>query len=94
MNYMKQVAQMLGVEIGEEFNIKGSDDIYRFSEDKLIEWKRCGEWIKEDSLLLIDLITGVEEIEPIIDEEEKEEIERLEKEYERLKKELKKWMPS
>ncbi len=34
MNYMEQVAKMLGVEIGEEFELAGSSFKYKLSEDK------------------------------------------------------------
>ena len=37
MNYMKQVAEMLGVEIGEEFKVDINDDIkYKFTEKHLV----------------------------------------------------------
>lgn len=62
MNHMKQIARMLGVEIGEEFKLKGSDDIYRFSEDGLLEWKWCNKWEEDDHQTFIDLIAGKEEI--------------------------------
>lgn len=63
MNHMKQIARMFDVEVGEEFKLKGSDDIYRFSEDGLIEWKRNSNWKEENIRVFLDLIVGEEEIE-------------------------------
>ena len=62
MNYIPEIAKLFGVEIGEEFKLKGSDDIYRFSEDGLLEWKWCKKWEEEELRTFLDLITGKEEI--------------------------------
>lgn len=63
MNHMKQIAQMFGVEVGEEFKLKGSDNIYRFSEDSILEWKSHRGWKEENIRVFLDLIVGEEEIE-------------------------------
>lgn len=63
MNHMKQIARMFDVEVGEEFKLKGSDDIYRFSEDSILEWKSHMDWKEEELQIFIGLITGEEEIE-------------------------------
>lgn len=63
MNHMKQIAQMFGVEVGEEFKLKGSDNIYRFSEDSILEWKSHRGFKEENIRVFLDLIVGEEEIE-------------------------------
>lgn len=60
---MKQIARMFDVEVGEEFKLKGSDDIYRFSEDGILEWKSHRGWKEENIRVFLDLIVGEEEIE-------------------------------
>ena len=62
MNHMKQIARMFDVEIGEEFKLKGSDDIYRFSKDSILEWKSHMGWEEENIRVFLDLIVGEEEI--------------------------------
>ena len=63
MNYIPEIAKLFGVEVGEEFKLKGSDDIYRFSEDNILEWKSHMDWKEEELQIFIGLITGEEEIE-------------------------------
>ena len=44
-NYMADVAKVLGVKLGEEFKIDGSNSIYKFAEKKLIVfWLTCLTW--------------------------------------------------
>ena len=74
MNYMKQIAQMLEVELDEEFNVTGNngdalliikeDGIYRLFKNK---------WVKTN-YFLDSLLTGKIEIikKPILDDNEKE----------------------
>lgn len=52
MNHMKEVAQLLGLEIGEEFRIEGhsSNNIYRLTEEN-IEYLSCGHWFSISSTL-------------------------------------------
>ena len=63
MNYIPEIAKLFGVDVGEEFKLKGSDDIYRFSEDGILEWKRNSNWEEENPQVFLDLIVGKEEIE-------------------------------
>lgn len=76
MNYMKEVAQMLGVELYEEFNIDFYKDTkYRFTERGLECFSEQGKiWIH--SIYIYRLFTGDYEIvkipKPILDEAEKE----------------------
>ena len=79
MNYMKQAAKMLGVEIGEEFELKKDiGDIYRFKImlDGLFTFSPITEDWHEGNKLLVDLLLGNNEIvkipQPILDEKEKE----------------------
>lgn len=79
MNYMKQVAQMLGVELNEEFYIsfnKGTK--YKFTECGGLEYfnKQIGKWMVSTGLF--NILNGAYEIvkisNPILDEREKEYI--------------------
>lgn len=63
MNYIPEIAKLFDVEVGEEFKLKGSDDIYRFSEDSILEWKSHSGWKEENIRVFLDLIVGEEEIE-------------------------------
>lgn len=55
-NYMADVAKMLGVELGEEFKIDGSNLIYKFFENELC-FQCDGAWLRADTML-IHLIKG------------------------------------
>lgn len=55
-NYMADVANMLGVELGEEFKIDSSDTIFKFYKNGLC-FQCGGAWLRADSNL-IDLIKG------------------------------------
>ena len=58
MNYMKQVAQILGVEIGEEFNIESYVDNLRFKfTEEDIGYFYNGKW-NSTSCYLYDLLSG------------------------------------
>lgn len=75
MNYMEQIAKMLGVELEEEFKIAGDDSKYRITERGL-EYvdETIGDWMIE--VLLYRILNGTYEItkipKPILDEAEKE----------------------
>lgn len=74
MNYMKEVANMLGVELNEEFNINlhGSRK-YRFTEHGMEDFHEpIGQWMTCD--YLFSILNGTIEIVkiPILDEAEKE----------------------
>ena len=74
MNYMKEIAQMLGVEIEEEFNIEGAskDAKYKFSKDYLVMEITDVGWTRA-SFYLADLLNGKLKIVklPILNDEEK-----------------------
>ena len=74
MNYMKQVAQMLGVELEEEFNIRFDKQVYKFTEHGLLSYSKENQnWIRTYGLLE-KLLTGLTEVikmpKPILDEVE------------------------
>lgn len=76
MNYMEQVAKMLGVELGEEFELKKDiGDIFRFklTSDGLVALSPITKDWHEGNKLLVDLLLGNNEIVkiPILDEVEK-----------------------
>ena len=79
MNYMADVAKMLGVEIGEEFNIEGGskDAKYKFSKDYLIMEITDVGWTRA-SFYLADLLNGKLKIvklpKPILTDKEKEDL--------------------
>lgn len=69
---MKEVAKILGVELGEEFKIKGYDGIFKLTNDGLYD----GSYILSLNLNL--LLNGECEIEkPILDKVEKRYLENL-----------------
>ena len=74
MNHMKEVAQLLGLEIGEEFRIEGhsSNNIYRLTEEN-IEYLSCGHWYSISSTLN-NLLNGEYKVAkmPILDDVERE----------------------
>lgn len=72
MNYMEQVAKMLGVELDEEFNIEGKDYKYKISKNGVFICYE-EEWYKICDTL-IDILMGKREIikKSILDKKEKE----------------------
>lgn len=80
MSYMKQVAQMLGVELEEEFKIEGYDDSlkFKFSENFFLQSCVYG-WVQSCSL--IHLLEGTRKIiklpKPILDKAEKKYLKRV-----------------
>ncbi len=81
MNYMKEVAKLLGVEIGEEFKLRPYDknevtfSYYLFKRDGLYNP------YDKDNYLLAELLLGKYEIikfhKPILDDEEKKYLSRV-----------------
>ena len=66
MNYMKEVAQLLGVELEEEFKINDLNGRFKISDKGLmICFISNGEWEKAHSLTLEYLLRGLREIEKI-----------------------------
>lgn len=74
MNYMKQIAKMLEVELDEEFNVTGNngDALLIIKEDGIYRLFKS-KWIKTN-YFLDNLLTGKIEIikKPILDDNEKE----------------------
>lgn len=64
VNYMKQVAEMLGVALGEEFKVAAKEGeygcLYRISEGGIYRKSGFG-WVPED-LLLVNILCGHKEI--------------------------------
>lgn len=75
MNYMNEVAKMLGVELGEEFELIKYDSIfkYKLTADGLVAFSPITKDWHEGNKLLVDLLLGNNEIVkiPILDEVEK-----------------------
>lgn len=64
-NLIPQIAQMLGVAIGEEFKIKGEDELtYRFDSDGLKLTHDSGIELAQTSanVAFVDLVNGKDEI--------------------------------
>ena len=74
MNYMEKVAEMLGVEIGEEFKI-GNEYSYKFTEECLMALFPNGKWYIAP-YALYEILNGKYKViklpKPILDEKEKE----------------------
>ena len=81
MNHMKEFAQLLGLEIGEEFKIEGHSDnsIYKLTEEN-IEYLSCGHWFSLSSAIT-KLINGEYKVvkipKPVLDDEEKKYLSRV-----------------
>lgn len=79
MNYMEQLAQMLGVELGEEFNLEGIEYKYKFTKDGLLYGREeDNKWYRlcDD---LSGILTGRYEIvkQPVLDEAEREHLSNI-----------------
>lgn len=75
MNYMKQVAKMLGLELDEEFYIKGNDNKFKITNRGMCySSKSCDMWAPV-SWVICDILNGKLEIikipKPILDVAEK-----------------------
>ena len=74
-NKMKEVAKLLGVELEEEFKIKGWDGFCKITELGLERYVKERSWLM-DSIMLTDLIKGTAKIikipKPILTDKEKE----------------------
>ena len=73
MNYMEQVAKMIGVKLDEEFKVKNSKTIYKINTNGLFYLNIDKEWASASYMLMI-ILAGQKEIEKknILDESEKE----------------------
>ena len=56
-NYMADVARLLGVELNDEFELNGSNAIYKLSQYGFF-FKCDGAWMRASDYLLIDIIKG------------------------------------
>ena len=79
MNYMEQLAQMLGVELEEEFNLEGIEYKYKFTKDGLFfYYEEYNKWYRicDD---FSNILTGKYEIvkRPILDEIEREHLSNI-----------------
>lgn len=74
MNYMEQVAKMLGVELEEEFKLNDSDDYkYKITKDGMFMYSGFArDWYSANHILLGVLIGKYDIKKPILDEAEKE----------------------
>ena len=74
MNYMEKVAEMLGVEIGEEFKI-GNEYSYKFTEECLMALFPNGKWYIAP-YALYEILNGKYKVtklpKPVLADEEKE----------------------
>ena len=73
MNYMEQVAQMLGVELEEEFNVYKSKIVNKFTEDGIVSYSKDNQNCIRNYYLLENLLIGYTEIikKPILDDIER-----------------------
>ena len=69
MNYWEQIAEMLGVELGEEFEIEGEYGEYKICDDGLLfhvftmlNPETSLNWDRENSDIFYDLISGKKKI--------------------------------
>lgn len=85
MNYIPEIAKMLGVEIGEEFRLSNSEYIYKIVDNGLLRKNKPIETWYYDNSMLRSLLSGEIEIiklpKPILDEKEKEYLSNLIKPY-------------
>ena len=74
MNYMEQVAKMLGVELEEEFKLNDSDNYkYKITKDGMFMYSEfASDWFSANLILLGVLIGKYEIKKPILDDIEKE----------------------
>lgn len=80
MNYYKQFAEMLGVELGEEFKLKPSclekpwNSLYRFSTDGLEKKYSDCSWVKCEKGAIDEILIGENEVIKIPWKPEKDEM--------------------
>ena len=73
MNYMEQVAKILGVKLNEEFYIEDSDYKYKITKDGMKLYSELGDYWNSANYALADILSGKMKIKkPILDEKEKE----------------------
>ena len=73
MNYMEQVAKILGVKLNEEFYIEDSDYKYKITKDGMKLCSELGDYWNSANYALGEILSGEMKIKkPILDEKEKE----------------------
>lgn len=73
MNYMKQVADMLGVELEQEFKLKGISKAFKITEDGMyLKTALTDDWVNANYAIGSILIGDYEVKKPILNEVEKE----------------------
>lgn len=58
VNNVVNVAKVFHLNIMQEFKLDGYEELYRFSEENILEVKLNGKWQKEDDNVILDLIKG------------------------------------
>lgn len=82
MNYMEQVAHMLGVDLEQEFYVKGRSEKYKFNKNGLYLFDEDRQtWLTDFSLMRV--LNGQYEIieRPILDEAEREYLDAVVKPF-------------
>ena len=78
MNYMPEIAKLLGVKIGEEFRLSNSEYIYKIVDNGLLRKNKPIETWYYDNSMLRSLLSGEIEIiklpKPILTDKEKEDL--------------------
>ena len=91
MNYMSDVAKLLGVEIGEEFKVKSFENNFKFTDSGLLYYNEYNDFHKQwtrDSYMFHGLLTGKNKIikiskpdnvenKPILTDKEKKYLSRV-----------------
>lgn len=73
MNYMKQVADMLGVELEQEFKLKGISKVFKITKDGMyMKTALTDDWLLVNYAIGSILIGDHEVKKPILDQAEKE----------------------
>ena len=73
MNYMEQVAQMLGVDLGEEFKVGDFKNVFKITKDGMFKYaEHVSDWISTNHTLLCILIGRYEVKKSILDDAERE----------------------
>ncbi len=62
MSKMKEVAALLGVEIGETFEVTGYDGVFRLEEDSMRSRDNCGIWHVYTGTALYGVLSGDKKI--------------------------------
>ncbi len=73
MNYMEQVAQMLGVKLEDKFKVKDFKETFKIAKNGMYMYSLFSDGYTSANHILLGLLIGIYEIEkPILDDIEKE----------------------